>query len=77
MGINVSTSFLEMAAGFLHCRIGTLPFKYRRLPVGASFKRLSTWQPMISTLRWRLKGWGNRYVSFGGWIFLTNVVLVF
>lgn len=45
-----------MAAGFLHCRIEALPFKYLGLPLSASFRRFAIWQPMIDTPRRRLSG---------------------
>lgn len=35
MGVYVSAPFLEMTAGFLHCRIGALAFKYFGLPMEA------------------------------------------
>lgn len=74
--VNVGNHFLELAASFLHFRIGTLPFKYLGLPVGASFKRLATWQSMIDNLRLMFSGWGNRYISFlGGIIFLVNSIV--
>ncbi|MCI68054.1 cytochrome P450, partial [Trifolium medium] len=44
---------------FLNCRVGTVPFKYLGLPIGANPKSLSTWEPMIDSLRKRLGSWGN------------------
>lgn len=75
MGVNVQDSFLQMTADFLHCRIGALFFNYLDLFVGASLKRLQTWQPMNENLRRRLNGWRNRYVSFRGRIVYINSVL--
>jgi hypothetical protein len=42
IGVNVPSSFLNMASNFLNCRIGALPFKYLGLPIGANPKSLST-----------------------------------
>jgi hypothetical protein len=64
-----------MASNFLNCRVGTIPFKYLGLPVGANPRKLSTWEPMISMVRRRLGSWGNNYVSLGGCIVLINAVL--
>jgi hypothetical protein len=71
----VSDEFLDMASGFLNCRIGYLSFKYLGLPVGANPRSFSMWQPMLETLKRRLGSWGNKYVSLGGRIVLINAVL--
>jgi hypothetical protein len=54
-GVNVSSDFMLMASGFLNCRVGTLPFKYLGLPVGANPHRYSTWGPMLEVLKKRLR----------------------
>jgi hypothetical protein len=63
MGINVSEEFIGMASNFLNCRIGSVPFKYLGLPVGANPRKSSTWEPMLNVVRKRLGSWGNKYVS--------------
>jgi hypothetical protein len=75
MGANVTDDFLDMASNFLNCRVGTIPFKYLGLPVGANPRKMSTWDPMIKVIRGRLGSWGNKYVSLGGRIVLINAVL--
>jgi hypothetical protein len=75
MGINVSDDFLGMASNFLNCRVGTTPFKYLGLPVGANPRKMSTWEPMLNVVRSRLGSWGNKHVSLGGRIVLINAVL--
>lgn len=50
IGANVMEDVLQLAIGFLHCRTGSLPFKYLGLPVGANPKSLSTWQPLLDTM---------------------------
>ncbi|MCI20629.1 RNA-directed DNA polymerase (Reverse transcriptase) [Trifolium medium] len=52
--------------------MGTVPFSYLGLPVGANSRSLSTWEPMIASLRKRLGTWRNKYVSLGGRIVLLN-----
>ncbi|MCI30811.1 ribonuclease H protein, partial [Trifolium medium] len=41
----------------------------------ANHRRASTWEPLITSLRKRLGGWGNKFVSLGGRIILLNSVL--
>ncbi|XP_024628921.1 uncharacterized mitochondrial protein AtMg00310-like [Medicago truncatula] len=75
IGVNVQREFMEAACRFLHCREGVIPFKYLGLPVGASSKKVSTWEPMLEQLRKRLNSWGNKFVSLGGRIVLLNSIL--
>jgi hypothetical protein len=55
--------------------VGSTPFKYLGLPVGANPRKLSTWEPLLEVIRRKLRSWGNKYVSLGGRIVLINVVL--
>jgi hypothetical protein len=64
-----------MASDFLNCRIGSVPFKYLGLPVGANPRLGSTWKPLVDVIKRRLKSWGNKYISLGGRIVLINSVL--
>jgi hypothetical protein len=75
IGVNVSNDFLDLASNILHCRIGNIPFKYLGLPVGANSRKFSTWEPLLNTLRGRLRSWGSKHVSLGGRIVLINAVL--
>ncbi|MCH82386.1 LINE-1 reverse transcriptase like, partial [Trifolium medium] len=75
IGVNVTEEFLGMASDFLNCRIGRIPFKYLGLPVGANPRKMSTWEPMLESVRRRLGSWRNKYVSLGGRIVLINAVL--
>jgi hypothetical protein len=75
MGVNVSTEFLGVAERFLHCRIGSIPFIYLGLSVGANHRKEVTWQPLLDSLAKRLGVWRNKYVSFGGRVVLLNYVL--
>jgi len=40
IGVNVPRDFMEAACGFLHCREGSIPFKYLGLLVGAISKKV-------------------------------------
>jgi hypothetical protein len=63
IGVNVSPEFLRVASAFLNCRVSSLPFKYLGLPVGASPRRVTTWEPLLESLRRRLGSWRNKFVS--------------
>jgi hypothetical protein len=54
VGINVPNEFLDMASGFLNCRVGRTPFKYLGLPVGANPHLYSTWVPLLEVIKKRL-----------------------
>lgn len=75
VGVNGSPLFLQMACTFLNCMEGAVPFKYLDLPVDAYSRILTTWEPMLEQLRWRLGAWGYKRISFGGRIVLFNSVL--
>jgi hypothetical protein len=75
LGTNVSTEFLGMASTFLNCKVGSFPFMYLGLPVGARAKSLSTWEPVLDRINAKINFWGNRYISLGGQIILLNSVL--
>jgi hypothetical protein len=75
MGVNAGAEFLGLAERFLYCRVGSVPFIYLGLPVGANPRLKKTWQPLLQLLANRLGSWGNKYVSFGGRVVLINSVL--
>jgi hypothetical protein len=75
LGVNVSQQFMRVASAFLNCRIGSVPFKYLGLPVGANIRREATWEPLLYSLLKRLGCWANHFISLGGRITLLNSVL--
>ncbi|KAK2422417.1 hypothetical protein QL285_032952 [Trifolium repens] len=75
IGVNVASDFLQVAAKFLHCKLGSLPFTYLGLPVGANPRSHKTWDPVVKTIERRLLLWKYRYVSLGGRVVLLNSVL--
>jgi hypothetical protein len=54
MGLNVSQDFMIVASSFLNCKVSLIPFVCLGLPVGANPRRLSTWEPLLVSLRKRL-----------------------
>ncbi|KAK2449929.1 hypothetical protein QL285_009079 [Trifolium repens] len=75
IGVNVPSNFLPVAQNFLHCKLGSLPFTYLGLPVGANPRLSSTWDPVVKSIEKRLFSWKNRYVSLGGRVVLINSIL--
>ncbi|PNY11183.1 cysteine-rich receptor-like protein kinase [Trifolium pratense] len=63
MGVNVSSTFMEMTCTFLNCRFGSIPFKYLGLPIGANPRRISTWDPLLEHLRVR----GGKNICWVKW----------
>lgn len=64
MGSNVDASFLGLAANFLHYSVGSLPFKYLGLSIGANSMRFC--QPLLDTVVTRLSSWSNMLIWVGG-----------
>jgi hypothetical protein len=60
---------------FLNCNVGSLPFTYLGLLVGANPWRESTWKPLLESLAKKLGVWRNRFISSGGRVVLLNSVL--
>jgi hypothetical protein len=56
---------LSLLADILCCRIGSLPMSYLGLPLGASFKASSVWNPILEKVERRLAGWKKLYLSKG------------
>uniref|UniRef100_A0A2N9I2I4 Reverse transcriptase domain-containing protein n=1 Tax=Fagus sylvatica TaxID=28930 RepID=A0A2N9I2I4_FAGSY len=75
LGVNMGKSELvpvgEMPnetplADILCCRIGVLPLMYLGMPLGASFKASSVWNPILEKIEKMLAGWMKLYLSKGG-----------
>ncbi|GKU85336.1 hypothetical protein SLEP1_g16 [Rubroshorea leprosula] len=74
-GINMDETELETFARKLNCVVGSIPFKYLGVLVGADQKKVSTWTPTVDYLRKKLSSWRCNNLSFGGRIVLLNSIL--
>ncbi|XP_071716544.1 uncharacterized protein [Rutidosis leptorrhynchoides] len=65
-GVNVNNQELESFAGVFECNVGSFPFEYLGVPIGAYYRREVTWSPIIKKFRKKLSGWKGRCLSMGG-----------
>nr|KYP50182.1 hypothetical protein KK1_028072 [Cajanus cajan] len=78
VGIHSGVDFIDLAASFLHCKVGQLPFKHLGLPHGANPRKLATWRPILDGLRKHLSFWKHRHLSIGGRVtFVPSLILIF
>ena len=62
-------------ADSLCCHIGGLPLSYLGMPLGASYKVVAVWNPILEKLERRLSGWQKLYLSKGGRLTLLKSTL--
>ena len=66
---------LDVLVGLLGCRHSSLPLKYFGLPLGAKFKELSIWNPILEKMEQRPVRWKRLYLSKGGKVTLVKSTL--
>ena len=66
---------VHVLAEILGCRIGSLPMAYFGMPLGASHKSLTIWNPILEKIEWKLAGWKKMYLSKGGRLTLLKSTL--
>ena len=59
----------------LGCRIGTLPMTYLGMPLGASHKSPTIWNPILEKIERKLARWKKLYLSKGGRLTLLKSTL--
>uniref|UniRef100_A0A2N9IN79 DUF3752 domain-containing protein n=1 Tax=Fagus sylvatica TaxID=28930 RepID=A0A2N9IN79_FAGSY len=67
--------FFEELVGILGCHTASLPMKYLGLPLGATYKETSIWNPIIERMEKHLAGWKRLYLSKGGKVTLIKSTL--
>ena len=54
---------IHVLAEILGCRIGSLPMTYLGMPLGASHKSPTIWNPILEKIERKLAGWKKMYLS--------------
>ena len=62
-------------AEILGCRIRSLPMTYLGMPLGASHKSPSIWNPILENIERKLTGWKKLYLSKGDKLTLLKSTL--
>ncbi|XP_071713069.1 uncharacterized protein [Rutidosis leptorrhynchoides] len=65
-GVGVDKKDVEYMANTFGCMVGSFPFTYLGLPIGANMKKSGSWKPVIEKFEKRLSNWKARALSFGG-----------
>ena len=66
---------VHVLAEILDSRIGTLPMTYLGMPLGASHKSPTIWNPILEKIERKLAGWKKLYLSKGGRLTLLKSTL--
>jgi len=74
-GLGIDANQVERAAQCLKCQIGTVPFKYLGMPLGANMNHIKNWKDVIDVFESKLSTWKAKSLSFGGRITLLKSVL--
>ena len=56
---------IHVLAEILGCRIGSLPMTYLDMPLGASHKSPTIWNPIFEKIKRKLAKWKKMYLSKG------------
>lgn len=71
-GMNIRPEEVANLVKIMGCKVDSLPIKYLGLPMGASPRRLKTWDPVIEKTQKRLVMWRSRFIASGGKLTLIN-----
>jgi hypothetical protein len=73
--IRCSTEQVELARCILGCEVGSLPFKYLRLPLGIRKVSVAQFQPMVDNAVRRFQPWCAKLMNRGGRMILVQTTL--
>lgn len=73
--INITMEEAATVFNFLPCDVGTIPFSFLGVLVGANHRRKDMWKLLISKLSSRLSYWQGKHLFMGGKFTLLNSVL--
>ena len=66
---------MDALARILCCKVGRLPMSYLGMPLGAHFKDVSIWNPVLERVEKKLSSWKRLYLSKGGRLTLLKSIL--
>ena len=66
---------IHILVDILGCWIGSLPMTYLGMPLGASHKSPTIWNPILEKIECKLAGWKKIYLSKGGRLTLLKSTL--
>nr|GEX16923.1 putative reverse transcriptase domain, ribonuclease H-like domain, aspartic peptidase domain protein [Tanacetum cinerariifolium] len=73
--VRVSIEEIESMASLPECSLGSLPFNYLGLPIGANMNKVSRWNTLVDRSRAKLSSWKANMSSIGGRLTLLKMVL--
>ncbi|KAJ0467685.1 putative RNA-directed DNA polymerase [Helianthus annuus] len=74
-GIEVGGLEVEEKASLVGCKVGSIPFMYLGLVVGANMNQIGNWRPVYDVFEKRLSAWKANTFSIGGRLTLIKSVL--
>uniref|UniRef100_A0A251UE24 Putative RNA-directed DNA polymerase, eukaryota, Reverse transcriptase zinc-binding domain protein n=1 Tax=Helianthus annuus TaxID=4232 RepID=A0A251UE24_HELAN len=74
-GVGVSDNEVARMASLIKCEVGSFPFIYLGIPIGANMKRATFWKPILDKFTSKLSRWKTKFLSFSGRLTLAKSVL--
>lgn len=76
-GINLDKDYTSGLANMNFCRSNSFRVRYLKLPLGANPSKLSSWKPMLSTIRSKLSTWIGKMLNVAKRICLIKSIFSF